>query len=57
MCRVVCVEPQKSDMTGTNDGKCMRRAPMAVDLKNGSVVRARERAAGIVHSSLCVCVS
>ena len=32
MCRVVCVEPQKMDMTGTKDGKCVRKAPMAVDL-------------------------
>ena len=32
MCRVVCGEPQKRDMMGTNDGRCVRRAPMAVDL-------------------------
>ena len=32
MCRVVCGEPQKRDMTGTKEGKCIRKAPMAVDL-------------------------
>ena len=32
MLSAVCVDPQKSDIIGTNEGRCMRRAPMAVDL-------------------------
>ena len=32
MCRVVCGEPQKRDIMGTKEGRCMRRAPTAVDL-------------------------